>query len=251
MVACLPPARAICGHRNIMVDPFLGTRLAFPSNRSGDSSSIAKYVRKMWSLSKVQNSTSHTGLYHGNLLEILEMCAVVPPGTSRSFYLEDLGMNATPSDEVENLLLEAEADALLGTGRVSEMTTGILHRPHSGQSVLWEESANGTFLTMQGYGCICRWPVLFFENSAIVIQPKSSEHTSVTNMAEHVRDACRKKLGAYAKCYEFYEPRVDEKISPPCEITGQEGESAGWIPVEMESLPCLQEWLRARQKTRH
>lgn len=244
-VSCLPPVTAICGFRNVQVDPFAGLRRAFPSNRSGKISNAVEYVKQMWLVAKESASTSHTGLYHGNLVEILEHSGLLPTSTSTKFYLNVIGLKTSPAAALEELMNECEGEVLTGTGESTKMASGsVLYRQSPHRPVLWEQSEDGTFLSMEGYGCICRWRVLFDGLNAVVIQDPSATHTSVTNLGEHVRDACRRHFGEKTKCYEFYAPETWETISLPCEIVGAEGTVAGWSPVPVTSLPHLADWLR-------
>jgi len=247
LVACLPSITVLCGWRGAEVDPFRGAREAFPSNRDGSVGDIVRHVANMWDMASKNDSTSHTGLYHGNIIEILEMSGVVSPGEARKFYLNVVGMSKTPEDSIEDLLDSCEGESLLGAGEKLELEgAGAFYRMKGGRGVLWEESESGTYLSMEGHGCICRWRVLHENGQTGVIQVSDAVHTSVTNLAEEVRDACRKKFGDNTKCYEFYEPRSGESMSMPCEITGKEGEVAGWIPVTTDSLPQLESWLKSR-----
>lgn len=246
-VSCLPAARALCGARDILIDPFRGAREAFPSNRRGALSDIVGHATRMWVAAKSDPETSHTGLYHGNLVEILEMSGLLPRGESRNFYLNVVGMNSTPADEIENLESECEGEARLGSAETAPHPSGTLFRLEGGRNVLWEGTAEGDFLSMEGYGCVCRWRVLFRDGNAVAIQSAKATHTSVTNMAEHVRDACRQKFGEDTKCHEFYEPLPGEEPGNPCEITGETGTLAGWMPVSIASLPHLGEWMEANQ----
>lgn len=246
-VSSLPDVVVICGWRSEPVDPFRGARDAFPSNRVGKLEELPAHVMSMWNAARAREETSHTGLGHGNLLEILEMSGILNSGDSRNFYLGTLGFDRTPADEAEELLLECEGEALLGGSDPLRIAEGIsIHRGVGGRNILWEESGGHTYLSMEGYGCICRWRVLHEHGAVVVVQSAGAVHTSVTNLAEQVRDACRARFGEHAKCYEFYEPWEGERASLPCEITGANGEGAGWCPVHIESLPALAKWLEGR-----
>lgn len=246
-VSCLPPILSVCGWRNEAVDPFRGAREAFPSNRSGGIHEIFVHACHMWNAAKSNPSTSHTGLHHGNLIEILEMSGVLPQGEARRFYRDILGLDSTPAEEIEELVMECEGDSMLCGTEIRRTGSGVFFQRSGGNNILWEESTDGVHLSMEGHGCICRWRVLHEDGVAVVIQSSDAVHTSVTNLAEHVRDACRRRFGAGTVCHEFYEPGKGEPMSLPCEITGAEGETAGWIPVDIESLPGLEEWLRIRE----
>lgn len=245
LVACLPESSATCGFLNESIDPFRGARQAFPSNRPGTISDVVLHVEHMWICAKLQKKTAHTGLDHGNLVEILEMSGVLPSGVSDKFYRETLGMHSTPSEDIEDLASECEGDIMLNIGDSVEIAGGgILYQGLTELPVLWEESSSGFFLSMDGCGCVCRWLILFDGTSAVGIQAATANHTSITNLGERVRDACRRKFGAGTKCYEFYEPLHGEQVGLPCEITGEYGSVAGWMPVSIESLPHLDNWLR-------
>ncbi len=247
LVSCLPPLMVTCGWRECLVDPFRGAREAFRSNRQGTVSDIPGHVRRMWEIADDRGGLGHTGLYHGNLLEILEGAGILEAGASRDFYSNILGMSSTPADSVEELIADAEGEMMLGNGELVELQTGgVFWRHAGGVGELWEETAEGTFLLMEGYSCICRWEVLCDGTNAVVIQGREATHTSVTNLGERVRDACRRRYGKSTRCHEFYERRKDEPFSNPCEIVGGEGEGAGWVPVGLIQLPCLERWLAQR-----
>jgi len=249
-VSCLPPVVAVCGWRGVEVDPFRGARQAFPSNRSGDRRELPARITDMWERARVLPETAHTSLQHGNLLEILEMAGVTELGESTRFYKEVLGMKSTPSEEIESLLTECQGEELLGAGKLVQLESGGVAYFAGGGDALWEDTEGKIYLSMEGHGCICRWRVLHEEGAAVVIQSEGATHTSVTNMAEKVRDACRRRFGDETKCYEFYELAEGGAACLPCEITGGDGECAGWIPVSVDSLPLLEEWLLAREVDR-
>ena len=246
-VACLPEYLAICGDRGIEVDPFRGSRQAFPSNRRGSPSEIPSHVAGMWKIASAHENVSHTGLYHGNLMEILEICGILDSSVSQKFYKEVLGMISTPAEDVASMLSVCEGDVMLKNATSHDLRGGTLFKIEGGSGVLWEDSSSGLFLSMEGYGCICRWRVIFDGLNAVVIQSATSTHTSVTNMAERVRDACRRKFGLGTKCYEFYEPANTASVESACEITGTEGEIAGWRPTNIDHLECLKHWLQTSE----
>lgn len=244
-VASLPRIVVTCGWRNERVDPFRGAREAFPSNRKGELGDLVTHVLAMWGFARAYEGTSHSGLSHGNLLEILEMSGILNGGESRSFYLDVLGLERSPAEEIDELLTEVEGEAICEGGEPVRIEGGgVLYRSSGGRNILWEETAGGTYLSTEGYGCICRWRVLHSSGAAVVVQSARAVHTSVTNLAEIVRDACRSRFGARVKCYEFYESMAGESLRSPCEITGESGERAGWIPAPIDSLPILADWLR-------
>lgn len=246
-VACLPDYLAICGERGVEVDPFRGTREAFPSNRKGHPSEIPQHVADMWKIASGRESTFSTGLYHGNLVEILETCGILKPPSSQKFYKGTLGMTTTPAESIDSMISECDGEVLIGNATSHDLRGGKLFRIEGGTGVLWEDSDSGLFLLMEGYGCICRWRVIFDGSNAVVIQSHTSTHTSVTNMAEQVRDACLDKFGSGIKCYEFYEPADPASEVMACEITGSPGEIAGWLPTDVARLDCLANWLRVRE----
>jgi hypothetical protein len=174
------------------------------------------------------------------------MSGIVGSGTSRHFYVNVLGMHSTPQEDASSLLIEAEGEALCSSATRTHLAGATFCQLTAGRRVLWEESGGKLFLSMEGYGCICRWRVLASEKVAIVIQPLDAEFTSVTNLAEHVRDACLERFGKDVECYEFYEPSPREPISDPCLITGGQGTPAGFVPVSLSSLPALSPWLSHR-----
>jgi hypothetical protein len=245
-VSCLPPTGAVCGWRGVEVDPFRGARQAFPSNRTGERSELPSRVMDMWERARANTETAHTSLQHGNLLEILEMSGLTESGESTKFYREVLGLKRTPAEELEELLTECQGEDILGTGKLLRLEGGGFSYLGVGGTALWEDDDGKTYLSMEGCGCICRWRVLHGGGNVVVIQEAGAIHTSVTNMAEKVRDACRLRYGGEAKCHEFYEPVPGRPASMPCEITGGDGEGAGWIPVPVDSLPLLEEWIRSR-----
>ncbi len=245
--SCLPETTATCGSTGKLVDPFEGLKRAFPSNRTGALSDIVNHVNDMWSLAEASPATRHTSLQHGNLVEILENSGILPAGTSRKFYLEVLGLASTPSDELESLEDGCQGEFLAGNSSLREIVGGgRVYQNLHGRTYLWEQGFGEMFLSMEGCGCVCRWQVLFDGASAVVIQDADATHTSVTNMAEQVRDACRHHLGEKIKCYEFYAPHKDVPASVPCEIIGEKGEAAGWIPTSVSNLPQLEAWLLSK-----
>lgn len=246
LVSCIPSFSAICGATGELVDPFRGARETFASNRAGDPSEIPLRVTQMWESAMSRVKTAGTGLYHGNLVEILEMSNILTEGASRDFYVNVLGMGSTPQEDVMNLLLDSEGEVLTGNATFSSFEGGSIIHIDGGRRVLWQENCDELFLSMEGYGCICRWRVVSDSKVAIIIQDVDAEHTSITNMAEHVRDACLHRLGRGIECYEFYEVEVGQSFRNPCLITGGLGEGAGFFPVPLESLPTLTNWMEGR-----
>lgn len=245
LVDCLPPPNASivnCGQSGEPKDPWRGARLAVMDiEPETELKNPAEAIGTMLEIAR--RGTSHPDIFnqdHRNLLEILEQCGIATGETPEALKTRHNRM----AKEAEALNDMMEADLATGVCRETKLAGGgRLIEPHlhgtNGFPWGWIPGPSmgdiscGTLVIEGLGGSTARFPVLAKpQDCALAVQKFGSTATSITNLAETVRDALRQILGAETEIHECYEDDPKELglpwIPDTTRIAGGTNEAAQW-----------------------
>jgi hypothetical protein len=246
LVDLLPPPNASivkCGQTGERKDPWRGARLAVMDvEPSAGLETPAEAIAAMLKIAR-DSSPRQPNIFdqdHRNLLEILEQCGI-PTGETPT-ALE--GRHNDMAKEAEALHDLMTADVATGLCRETKLAAGITLvepdlRGTNGFPWGWIPGPkSGDFtcgtLVIEGLGgSTARFPVLAVpQNCALAVQRWGSIATSITNLAETVRDALREIFGANTEIHECYEDDPENMALPwvpdPTRISGAQDQTAQW-----------------------
>jgi hypothetical protein len=183
------------------------------------------------------------GQYHLNIVEVLSNSSVLTPEHVKDFSKNILGMEKTPSEIMDDFINETQGDCILGNAQeVALENNGALYTSSPKNQQVWIEKNK---IYAHGYwGTISEFD-LFISNEendpikhVVIIQRRNLNQTSVTNLAETLRDKIKHEFGENTQVYEAYqEDCINGQFEKLDLIVGNMGETAGWIPTRAETVP--------------
>jgi hypothetical protein len=200
-----------------MVKPFRPFQLAFPGRtiREVEEERTEQDQQEIVVAIKAMAEAGGEADQHVQLMAVLEDCGILPrnasPKASETFASE-IGGNQNGTGGEAHKDLEWPLCIKGWNGKESRF---LLHTARNG---------NGEV------------------SHAVAIQPLDSQDTSVTNLAEAVRDTLRTMFGANVRVCEAYEdPQNPGMIDPLSlsEIGGEQGNPASWEPLGIQEIPTL------------
>jgi hypothetical protein len=233
---------------NELVDPFLPARSVFTQNgdlslniniKTSEDKLLYQYVKQMHYACLGKYPTQHL-----NILEVLEDSKIIDKAWVKTFCKDELQMKQTPKEAMEDFINEMEGGCILN--ETLKQTIG-----EDGTETLYTSSPNnnvwikGNQVFAQGYhGSISCFELYNNQNHFVLIQKRGMEGTSVTNLAESLRDKIREAFGEEVRVYEAYEQdTVNGKFTHADEIIGLKGETAGWVKVDVQTIPGFSTYL--------
>jgi hypothetical protein len=161
----------------------------------------------------------------------------------KRFCQENLNQKETPNEAIENFINEMVGSSMLNECQAIELSKGntLFQSQHSQPHQLGVELNNKLYI--EGYyGSKSEFDLFKSQdqgiNHIVVIERNNKQQTSVTNLAEQVRDTLKNHYGDNTKIYEAYEKDSNNGyFSQADEIIGNIRENAGWIPTNAEDIP--------------
>jgi hypothetical protein len=250
-VAYLPKdIKVKCGLTNKMVNPFKSCQDQFGSSEEKyikDNSTVLKPIDDIDIYNKVKDMHfACLGLNpseHLNLLEVLANCGIINKSYVKKFCNEILNQPNTPEELMEEFIDEMEGGNMLGENSKIELTNKTLYvnsdvPNHLSTDDVWIKANK---IGAQGYhGQLSEFELFMSEDSkhVVIIQRRHMKSTSVTNLAEKLRDKIKDTFGDNTRVYEAYEEdAVDGNFIKADEIVGNKGEDAGWLQTSSTEIP--------------
>jgi hypothetical protein len=223
------------------VDPFEPCHQAFgyEEGKFYESKTLYKCIEEMHYSCLGKLPTEHL-----NLVEVLENCGLLEEDCSKEFSKEILGRDQSPKEIMEDFIHEMEGGTILkenSKNEISQDGSALYQDNKNSQKSAW---INQDTIGAIGYhGQISTFMLFRSENHCVIIQDRHMQGTSVTNLAEILRDKIKETFGQNTKVYEAYEQdAINGKFSQVDEIIGESGESPGWLTVQAETIPGLRDY---------
>ena len=181
---------------------------------------------------------------HLNILEVLENCRLVKKEDVKKFCNEVLGMKETPEESIQEFINEMEGSCMLNlTNKVNLCGDSDQAKLFTNKSNTENAQIDKNKIYSTGYhGELSEFEIFKSQEHVVIIQRRHMQGTSVTNLAETLRDKLKETYGANTRIYEAYEEDcVNGRFTKADEIIGDPGTTAGWIPTPAENIPGFTE----------
>lgn len=236
--------RAKDARTNELVDPFQPARHVFTQSdnlhlNTSEDKSLYHYLKQMHYACMGKYPTQHL-----NILEVLENSKVIKEGWVKLFCKEELQIDKTPKETMEDFINEMEGGCILKETlkqTIGEDGKGALYTTSPNNNVWIKENQ----IFAQGYhGGVSCFDLYSNQNHFVIIQKRGMEGTSVTNLAEAIRDKIKETFGQEVRVYEAYEQdTINGRFTHADEIIGLKGETAGWVKVDSQAIPGFSTYL--------
>jgi hypothetical protein len=227
---------AVSAKDNKLTNPFSGIKQRFNGGFKHKEISIFECIKAMHN-----SCLGRLGNEHLNLLEIMEDCRLVQPEDVKSFCLEFLGQDKTPKENMEEFILEMEGSCLLKETTKKELEGKNFYSNNPASYKLKIDEDNLYVQTSDG---VSTFKLYKNKGHIVVIQKRDMEGTSITNLAEVIRDFLHQELGDDNHIYEAYETdAVNGKFNNVEQILGKRGQEAQWLPITAERIPGFKDYI--------
>lgn len=187
-------------------------------------------------------------LEHLNLLEILSNSQILSETHVKRFCNDILNWQKTPQETMDEFINEMDGNVMLALAKKRSVAEGTIYESQNSQDSQNSQNPQawieGTQMYALGYhGTISKFDLFIEGKEIVVIQRKNTGQTSVTNLAETLRDCIKERFGKDTNVYEAYEDNcVNGQFEYADLILGNPKECAGWVRTPTKDIPKFSEF---------